>query len=218
MIDVRELEQKAKLLGLEPTANQLDQLVRYASLLLKWNKVYNLTRITADRELLDLHLIDSLTLVKAVREMKLPLKRILDVGSGGGLPAIPFAIMEPEVSVTMVDAVKKKAMFLTQACVELGLSNARAVHGRIEDVTAEPFDAISSRAFASLADMCALTRHLLQPEGLWLAMKGKMPQEEIDALHEGIEVSQIMKLAIPGAALERHLIVLKQVQGGNKDA
>jgi 16S rRNA (guanine527-N7)-methyltransferase len=218
MIDVRELERKASELGLHPSAAQLDQLVRYAALLLKWNKVYNLTRITADRELLDLHLVDSLTLVKAVREMEIPLNRILDVGSGGGLPAIPFAIMQPEVSVTMVDAVKKKAMFLTQVCVELGLSNATAVHGRVEDVKVEPVDAISSRAFASLSDMCALTRHLLRAEGLWLAMKGKMPQEEIDALGDGINVSRIMKLTIPGASLERHLIVLKQSQGTTKDA
>ena len=212
MFDVRELERKAEELGLHPSQEQVGKLVRYAEQLLKWNKVYNLTRITADQELLDLHLVDSLTLVKAVREMQLPVSRLLDVGSGGGLPAIPFAIMEPSVEVAMVDAVKKKAMFLTQVCLELGLKNARAIHGRIEDVKAEPFDVISSRAFASLSDMCALSCHLLRADGVWLAMKGKMPQQEIDELGDKVEVVRCMKLTVPGASLERHLIVLRQVE------
>ncbi len=214
MIDAGLLKDKIAALGLSVSASQLDQLIRYAGLLLKWNKVYNLTRITREEDLVNLHLIDSLTLVKAVRDNGLPVKRLLDVGSGGGLPAIPFAVMNPGIQVTMVDAVKKKAMFLTQAGVELGLKNTRAVHTRIEQFQAPGFDAISSRAFASLGDMCRWTQHLLAPDGLWLAMKGKIPQDEISALPEGVSVLGIHKLTVPGTDLERHLIVLKREADG----
>lgn len=210
MIDSTELRTKIEALGLEVSDHQLDQLIRYATLLLKWNKVYNLTSITKEEDVVDLHLIDSLTLVKAVRELRLPLRRVLDVGSGGGLPAIPFAVMEPGTDITMVDAVKKKAMFLTQVCVELGLKNARALHARVEQVREEPFDAVTSRAFASLGDMCALTDHLLAPGGVWLAMKGKEPREEMMALDPGIAIDSILGLKVPGVSVERNLIVLRK--------
>ena len=210
MIDSVGLRRKIETLGLAVTEEQLSQLIRYASLLQKWNKVYNLTRITKEDDIVNLHLIDSLTLVKAVRDLHLPLKRVLDVGSGGGLPAIPFAVLEPEADITMVDAVKKKALFLTQVCVELGLKNARALHARIEEVREEPFDAVTSRAFASLSDMCALTSHLLAPDGLWLAMKGKEPKEEMGALNPEIGIDRILRLEVPGVSVERNLIVLRK--------
>jgi 16S rRNA (guanine527-N7)-methyltransferase len=133
----------------------------------------------------------------------------MDVGSGGGLPAIPFATLRPDISISMVDTVKKKVLFLRQAILELKLKNAKALHTRVEKLTHEKVDVITSRAFASLRDMTEWTRHLLRDNGCWLAMKGKVPEDEIKELSDDIEVKEIIPLTVPGGDFERHLIVLR---------
>ncbi|MDO4936730.1 MAG: 16S rRNA (guanine(527)-N(7))-methyltransferase RsmG, partial [Sutterellaceae bacterium] len=130
--------------------------------------------------------MDSLSLVKNLDAVPTDIKRVLDVGSGGGLPAIPLAVMRPELSVSMVDAVQKKIIFLRQCIAVCRLPNAKAFHARIEKLDEEPFDVITSRAFASLSDMVSLTRNLLKPTGYWLAMKGRYPEDEIQALPDDI--------------------------------
>lgn len=209
VVSRERLKQQAEEMGLALYDTQVEQLAHYGELLLKWNATYNLTSITNADDVLTLHLLDSLTLVHAFDEAVPNVKTVMDVGSGGGLPAIPLATVRPDISVTMVDTVKKKVLFLRQAVLELRLLNAKALHTRVEKLKQEPVDVITSRAFASLRDMTEWTRHLLKPEGRWLAMKGKLPQEEIDALSSDIEVEKIVPLSVPGGDFERNLIVLK---------
>ena len=176
-------------------------------LLLKWNKVYNLTAIRRPEEVLTHHLLDSAALAPALGKFAPDADAVLDVGCGGGLPSVPLALLLPQVTVTGVDAVGKKAAFVNQAAIELGLKNLSARHARIEKVSGA-WGVITSRAFASLVDFTRLTRHLLAPGGRWLAMKGVVPEDEITALPEGIKVHHIEKLVVPGLDEERHLIVL----------
>lgn len=199
-----------KALNLGLTDQQTAAMECFGELLLKWNATYNLTAITNEQDVVFLHLLDSLTFVHALDQQKFACSRLLDVGSGGGLPAIPFAICKPECHVTTVDAVKKKTLFLRQATFELGLKNVKVIHSRIQQVSESAFDIISSRAFASLPDMVSWTKHLLKSEGFWLAMKGKVPSEEISELPADIEVVQILPLTIPNCDFERNLIVLKR--------
>ena len=163
------LEEGLATLGLEASVDQVDQLMRFAGLLQKWNKVYNLTAIRRDDEILTHHLLDSAALVPFVKRLGPDAVNVLDVGSGGGLPSIPLAILRPDLRVTAVDAVSKKTAFLTQAAIELGLRNYSTRHARIERLSGQ-YDLITSRAFANLQDFVDLTRHLIKPDGLWLAM------------------------------------------------
>jgi len=190
-------------LGIELSAEQQDKLLAFRDLLLKWNKTYNLTALRDPEQAISHHLLDSLAILPHIGDGPL-----LDVGSGGGLPGIPLAIARPELSVSMVDTVQKKATFLQQAAIQLSLKNVSARHARVEQMSGQ-YAQISSRAFAELKLFVELTRHLLAPGGRWLAMKGVRPDDEIAALPAGIVVDRIIPLHVPGLDAERHLIILK---------
>lgn len=190
-------------LGIELTAEQNEKLLAFRDLLLKWNKTYNLTALRDPEQAISHHLLDSLAILPHVGNGPL-----LDVGSGGGLPGIPLAIARPELSVSMVDTVQKKATFLQQAAIQLGLKNVTVHHARVEQLAGH-YAQISSRAFAEIGLFTSLTRHLLAPGGRWLAMKGIRPDDEINTLPADIVVDQIIPLHVPGLDAERHLIILK---------
>jgi 16S rRNA (guanine527-N7)-methyltransferase len=185
-----------------PEAAQL-KLLAFRDLLLKWNRTYNLTALRDPQQVISHHLLDALAILPHVGAGPL-----LDVGSGGGLPGIPLAIARPDLSVTLVDTVQKKATFLQQAAIELELKSVAVHHARVEEMRGQ-YAQISSRAFAELARFISLTHHLLAPGGRWLAMKGARPDDEIKALPAGSEVTAIIPLAVPGLDAERHLIILK---------
>ncbi len=211
-LDARALAAGAATLGLALTDIQIKALSSFGELLTRWNRVYNLTAIRVGERMLTHHLLDSLSLVPPLvavgaRQSQAPL-RVLDVGSGGGLPGIPLAIACPHVEVTMVDTVQKKTAFLTQAAVELHLTNVRVLHARVENLTGQ-FDVITSRAFAALADFVGWTRHLLAPGGCWLAMKGRLDPAELAALPSSVSVSASLPLRVPGLAEERHLLEIR---------
>lgn len=190
-------------LGLDlPDAAQ-HKLLAFRDLLLKWNRTYNLTALRDPEQAISHHLLDSLAILPHVGPGAL-----LDVGSGGGLPGIPLAIARPELTVSMVDTVQKKATFLQQAAIELGLKNVSAHHARVEEMSGQ-YAQISSRAFAEIGLFISLTRHLLAPGGRWLAMKGVRPDAELQALPADVTVEAIIPLAVPGLDAERHLIILK---------
>ena len=190
-------------LGLDLSDAVQHKMLAFRDLLLKWNKTYNLTALRDPEQAISHHLLDSLTILPHVGTGTL-----LDVGSGGGLPGIPLAIACPGLSVGMVDTVQKKASFLQQASIELGLKNVTVHHARVEEMQGQ-YAQISSRAFADLGLFVSLTRHLLAPGGRWLAMKGVRPDDEIAALPAGITVEAIISLIVPGLEAERHLIILK---------
>ncbi len=188
-------------------------LLAYLALLDKWNRVYNLTAVREVERMVGHHLLDSLAAVPFFQGGGSDLIRVLDVGSGGGLPGIPLAIARPELQVTLIDSIAKKTAFLQQAKAELGLANLNVVTGRVEDYRPETdFDVITSRAFSDLKEFVTLTRHLLKPAGRWLAMKGLMPHEEIASLPDWVKVSTNYSLAVPGLEASRHLIILEPVE------
>ena len=190
---------------------QLDQLLAYLALISKWNKVYNLTSIRDPQAMLTQHLVDSLSLLPPLRRhvQGAPI-RLMDVGSGGGLPGVVIAICEPNINVICVDAVAKKTSFITQVAAELGLiKNLRGEHSRVEQLKAAPFDVITSRAFASLLDFTSLTRQHLKPGAVWLAMKGQHPTEELAALPADIDVFHVEQLVVPGLDAQRCLIWIR---------
>ncbi|MDR1275917.1 MAG: 16S rRNA (guanine(527)-N(7))-methyltransferase RsmG [Candidatus Accumulibacter sp.] len=187
----------------------LEKLCAYLALLEKWNARYNLTAVRDPESALAYHVLDSLSIVPTVAASAPA--RILDVGSGGGAPGIPLAIARPESGVTLVESASKKAAFLRQAAIELDLANISVHGGRIEQYHPSfGFPVIVSRAFSSLRDFVACSRHLLAEGGRWFAMKGLWPKEEIDALPDDIEADAIHRLRVPGVEGERHLVVLKQ--------
>ena len=190
-------------LGIALPAEAQRKLLAFRDLLLKWNKTYNLTALRDPEQAISHHLLDSLAILPYVGAGAL-----LDVGSGGGLPGIPLAIARPGLSVSMVDTVQKKATFLQQASIELGLKNVAVHHARVEEMQGQ-YAQISSRAFAEIGLFIDLTRHLLVPGGRWLAMKGQRPDDEIKALPADIAVEAIAPLTVPGLAAERHLIILR---------
>jgi 16S rRNA (guanine527-N7)-methyltransferase len=211
-LDEGALGAGASALGLALTDAQIHALSSFGELLARWNRVYNLTAIRVGERMLTHHLLDSLSLVAPLRAVgarspQTPL-RVLDVGSGGGLPGIPLAIACPQVEVTLVDTVQKKTAFLTQAALELRLTNVRVLHARIENLTGQ-FDVITSRAFAALTDFVAWTRHLLAPGGCWLAMKGRLDPAELAALPPSVSVFASLPLNVPGLAEERHLLEIR---------
>ena len=190
-------------LGLDLPEAAQHKLLAFRDLLLKWNKTYNLTALRDPQQAIAHHLLDSLAILPYLGDGAL-----LDVGSGGGLPGIPLAIARPGLPVTLVDTVQKKASFLQQAAIELGLKNVTVHQARVEEMHGQ-FAQISSRAFAELALFVDLTHHLLAPGGRWLAMKGLRPDAEIARLAAGIAVEAVVPLAVPGLDAERHLIILK---------
>jgi 16S rRNA (guanine527-N7)-methyltransferase len=187
-------------------------LLAYLALLDKWNRVYNLTAVREVERMVGHHLLDSLAAAPFFQGGCSDLIRVLDVGSGGGLPGIPLAIARPQLQVTLIDSIAKKTAFLLQAKAELGLANLNVVTGRVEDYRPETgFDVITSRAFSDLREFVTLTRHLLRPAGHWLAMKGLMPHEEIASLPDWVKVSANHSLVVPGLEASRHLIILEPV-------
>jgi 16S rRNA (guanine527-N7)-methyltransferase len=190
-------------LGIPLPEGVQQKLLAFRDLLLKWNKTYNLTALRDPEQAISHHLLDSLAILPHVASGSL-----LDVGSGGGLPGIPLAIARPDLSVSMVDTVQKKATFLQQASIELGLKNVVVHHARVEEMQGQ-YAQISSRAFAEIGLFVRLTRHLLAPGGRWLAMKGVRPDDELGALPDEIAVEEIVPLVVPGLAAERHLIILR---------
>jgi 16S rRNA (guanine527-N7)-methyltransferase len=187
------------------------RLARYLELLVKWNTAYNLTAVRDPAQMRAQHVADCLAVVAPLRRelggTRSP--RILDVGSGGGLPGVVLAIAEPEWDVTCVDAVGKKAAFIRQVAAELALPNLHAMHTRIETLDAEPFDVITARAFASLADFTHLTRPILATQGRWMAMKGKRPDDEIMALPADVIAFHVEPLAVPDLDAERCLVWMR---------
>lgn len=185
---------------------------RYLSLLAKWNAAYNLTAVRDLAQMRALHLADCLAVVEPLRRQLGNGKpaRVLDVGSGAGLPGVVLAIAEPAWHVTCVDAVGKKAAFIRQVAGELALPNLHAAHARVETLQTTPFDVITSRAFASLAEFTRLTRALLAPTGVWMAMKGKRHADEVAALPSGVRAFHVEPLDVPGLDAERCLVWLRQ--------
>jgi 16S rRNA (guanine527-N7)-methyltransferase len=210
-----ELEQAAHALGLTLGDSQLTGLLRYLDLLKRWNAVYNLTAVREPDRMLRQHLVDCLAVVPALRREQAGRPggaglRLLDVGSGGGLPGVVLALVEPDLQVTCVDTVAKKAGFIRQVAAELRLPNLRAAHARVEALDASrPYDFVTSRAFASLPDFVALTRHLLSPGGAWLAMKGTHPDDELAALPPDVEVFHVEPLAVPGLDARRCIVWMR---------
>ena len=185
---------------------------RYLDLLVKWNAAYNLTAVREPAQMRAQHLADCLAVVVPLRRElgSAACARILDVGSGGGLPGVVLAIAEPGWDVTCVDAVGKKAAFIRQVAGELSLTNLHAEHKRVETLQAAPFDVITARAFASLADLTQLTRNLLATQGLWMAMKAKRPHDEIAALPQGVTAFHVEPLDVSGLDAERCLVWMRQ--------
>ncbi len=201
----------AQSLGVSLSEAQCDTLLAYQAMLLKWNQVYNLTAVRKPADMLTHHLLDSLAVLPSLlHHLGTRPARLLDVGSGGGLPGVVLAIMLPDLDVTCVDTVGKKASFVRQVAAELKLRNLNAAHARVEDLRLKPFDVITSRAFASLDDFTRLTRHLLAGEGVWLAMKGKTPADEIAALPPEWDVFHVEQLAVPGLDAERCLVWIRR--------
>jgi len=206
--DLEILERGLAALKITAPPEAIAKLLAYRDLLIKWNRVYNLTAIKDPKEVLISHVLDSLAILPWVGTEG----RLLDVGSGGGLPGIPLAIVCPSLAVTLVESAGKKSAFQRQAAIELDLPGVESWQGRVEDFSVpseQKFGRIVSRAFADLALFVSLTRHLLQEDGSWLAMKGKKPDEEIAALPPDIRVEEVIPLEVPGLAASRHLLILR---------
>ena len=188
---------------------QQQKLLDYLALLQKWNKTYNLTALRDPAQMISHHLLDSLTILPYLANAQ----SMIDVGSGGGMPAIPAAICRPDLRITMVDANSKKTTFLRQAIIELGLDNAAVSSSRVEDWRDNQANIVTSRAFAELADFVRLTRHLLGENGHWVAMKGVYPQDELFRLPENVAAYQIDPVHVPTLNAERHIVLLRPTQG-----
>jgi 16S rRNA (guanine527-N7)-methyltransferase len=196
------------LLQLELNDHQISQLLDYQALITKWTKVYNLTAVRDPAEMMTHHLLDSLAVISPLqRQMKQG--SLLDVGSGAGLPGVVIAICCPTIRVTCVDTVAKKATFIKQVALELKLPNLSGLHARVENI-AQPFDVICSRAFASLVDFTRWSVGALAPQGVWLAMKGKHPAEEIAALPDSVAVFHVEQLQVPGLDAERCVVWMRR--------
>jgi 16S rRNA (guanine527-N7)-methyltransferase len=188
------------------SAQQQDKLLEYLALFARWNAAYNLSAIRDPAQMLERHIIDSLSVVNLCGADTDPL---IDVGSGGGLPGVPLAIMHPDRPITLLDSNGKKTRFLFQVASQLPLPNVRVINERLEEYApAEQYRAVVSRAFASLSDMVLKSEHLLTPGGRFYAMKGKLPEDELSALPKGINVERVHTLSVPGCDADRHLVVL----------
>ena len=205
-----------KALELNVSEAQQQQLLSYMALIQRWNKVYNLTALKMPQEILTHHLLDSLSSIfPLLRYLAQSAKgvdqdvELLDVGSGGGLPGVVIAICCPKIRVTCVDTVSKKAAFVQQVAASLKLSNLRGLHARVESLTG-PFDVICSRAFASLPDFVNWSVSALSEQGVWMAMKGKLPEAEMAALPSFVEVFHVEQLQVPGLEADRCMVWMKK--------
>jgi 16S rRNA (guanine527-N7)-methyltransferase len=202
-------------LGLDLSAGQRGQALAYLDLIARWNQVYNLTAIRDPQAMLTQHLLDCLAVVAPLRRQAATMGldgeavRLLDVGSGAGLPGVVLAITNPAWTVVCVDTVAKKASFIRQVAAELGLARLSAEHQRVERMSAQ-FPLISSRAFASLADFVNLSRDRLAPGGCWMAMKARLTPEEREAVPADVELFHVEPLVVPGLDAERCLVWLRR--------
>ena len=207
-----ELQRIGEQLALPLDAAQCAALGNYLALLQRWNATYNLTAVRDPAQMLTQHLADCLTVIGPLQHHLAAhpgAKRLLDVGSGGGLPGIVIAVLCPGVDVTCVDTVGKKAAFIRQVAAELKLRNLHGEHARVEALKLPAFDVVTSRAFASLPDFIQLTRERLAAGGHWMAMKGKHPEDELLGLPQDIDVFHVEQLTVPGLDAERCLIWMK---------
>ncbi len=196
-------------LGLALDDAKVRKLASYLELLAKWNKTYNLTAIREPSRMVTHHALDSLAVLPHLPQREA--LRVLDVGSGGGLPGIPLAIARPDWRVVLVDPNHKKAAFLTQASIELGLGNVKAYASRVEDVAGEaPFDVVVSRAFADLATFVATSMRHVAPDGVMIAMKGVHPAEEIAEVAGDAIVVSSTPVTVPGLDASRHLVLMRR--------
>jgi 16S rRNA (guanine527-N7)-methyltransferase len=217
-----DLRAGVQTLGLVLSEAQLGQLLDYLELIQKWTKVYNLTAVRDPAEMLTHHLLDSLAVISPLLQQLAQLRasgavaaeapvRLLDVGSGAGLPGAVIAICCPQVTVHCVDTVAKKAAFIQQVAVALKLSNLRGIHARVEKLT-ERYEVVSSRAFASLVDFVSWSAQALAEQGVWMGMKGKHPLDEMAALPAGVQVFHVEQLVVPGLDAERCIVWMRQVR------
>ena len=215
---LEQLDKAAVVLELDLDAGQLVALLEYLALIQKWTKVYNLTAVRDPDEMVTHHLLDSLVVIAPLQKQLAVLKeqgvcgdkpRLLDVGSGAGLPGIVIAICCPHITVHCVDTVAKKAAFIQQVAVTLKLPNLRGIHARVESLT-EPYDVVSSRAFASLVDFATWSEKALAGQGVWMGMKGKHPTDEMAALPASVEVFHVEHLAVPGLDAERCIVWMRK--------
>jgi 16S rRNA (guanine527-N7)-methyltransferase len=199
-------------LGLQLSQVQIAQLLDYLDLIQKWTRVYNLTALRDPAEILTHHLLDSLAVVPPLRrQIQLRPASLLDVGSGAGLPGVVIAICCPDMRVDCVDTVAKKTAFVRQVAAALKLPNLVGLHSRVENLTGA-YDVVSCRAFASLADFVSWTSGVLAEQGVWLAMKGKKPDDEIAELPADVEVFHVEQLQVPGLNAERCIVWMKRVR------
>lgn len=208
-------------LGLTLDDTQVKHLLDYLDLIQKWTKVYNLTAVRDPAEMLTHHLLDSLAVIDPLRLQLAALPaaalvldkaapfRLLDVGSGAGLPGVVIAICCPEVAVDCVDTVAKKAAFIQQVAVSLRLPNLRGLHARVESLT-NKYDVVSSRAFASLVDFTHWSVGAMAEQGVWLGMKGKHPADEMAALPASVNVFHVEPLRVPGLDAERCIVWMRR--------
>ena len=210
------LQQGLGALSLDLSEEQQTQLLAYMDLIAKWTRVYNLTAVRDADDMLTHHLLDSLAVIGPLRRELASLasadatgpRRLLDVGAGAGLPGVVIAIACPDVMVTCVDTVAKKAAFIQQVAATLKLPNLRGVHARVEKLT-ETYDVVCSRAFASLVDFTTWSKQALAPQGIWMAMKGKSPDQEQAALPPSVRVFHVEPLQVPGLGAERCIVWMR---------
>ena len=205
------LKQGAAQLEISLSERQIEKLLDYLALLVKWNSVYNLTSVREPQQMVIQHLLDAMSALYAFKGAK----KVLDVGTGGGLPGMVIAVWaleaEPQLQIHLIDTVKKKTAFLTQVKAELGLENVTVHSGHVEKLPSEEsFDVITSRAFAELIDFVKLSGHLLEQDGSMIALKGKKPDEEIQRLPQEWKVEKVVPLTVPGMQAERHLVWMKR--------
>jgi 16S rRNA (guanine527-N7)-methyltransferase len=199
------LERGLEELELALPASTRDQLIAYVTLLAKWNRSYNLTAVRKPLDMVSQHLLDSLAVLP---HLSLERARVADVGTGAGLPGIPFALARPQWHVALIESNQKKAAFLRQAAIELGMGNVEVHEGRAEEWRPQQrFGLVTSRAFAELAAFIAACRHLLAPGGSFAAMKGKNPQAEIKRLPPDVQLRSVLRLRTPLREQERHLVL-----------
>ena len=207
-LDKQAVASALQKMGIEAENEKLDKLEQFIQLLLKWNKVYNLTALREPEQMVSHHLLDSLAVLPYLSGSK-----ILDVGSGAGLPGIPLALFKPELSFTLLDSNRKKTRFIAQAAIELGLKNVEVATGRVEKHHFDQsFDLIVTRAFAAVDKILAFTCTHCAEDGKWLLMKGVVPKEELAELPEGFSVDEIIPLNVPGLIGDRHAIIIARLK------